>query len=639
MLPEVRHSVRKKLMLVVLATTFTALLLTGIAMVAYDLRTYQQTWVNDLATQADILGRASAPALVFDDPKAARENLALLRARPKISAAAIYTANGGLFATYQRDEADPQFPPAPEANGYRIEERQLVLFRRIESPNEVLGTVYLKASYELYERLRSYLDILGAVMIVSLLVAALMSAWLQAAVTKPILAITEVARQVMTRRDFSLRAQKTTDDELGYLTETFNSMLAEVDRRATALEETNRTLEREMAERRHAESALLAADRRKDEFLATLAHELRNPLAPLRNALEILKMTGANEAASRSARDMMDRQLRQMVRLVDDLLDVSRITTGKLRVKEEEVELHAVIQNAVDTALPLIESRRHELEISLPQSPVYLRGDSTRLAQVFLNLLNNAAKFTDPGGRIGCTAELQNGHVVVTVADTGIGISREMLPLVFDMFAQVDRSLERTFAGLGVGLTLAKRLLELHGGTMEARSEGLGHGSAFIVRLPVISPSTAAGALPREQTVGLRSESRRILLAEDNEDFSSSFATILRAMGHEVLVTHDGLSALEAAHVFKPDVAFLDIGLPKLNGYELARRIRASADGVRAVLIAVTGWGQENDKRRAREAGFDHHLVKPVEPDQVEQILASASASTADRAVRNGKVS
>ncbi len=629
MLPEVRHSVRKKLMLVVLATTFTALLLTGIAMVAYDLRTYEQTWVNDLATQADILGRASAPALLFDDPKAARENLALLRARPKISAAAIYTARGSLFATYQRDDADPDFPRLPEANSYRIQDRQLVLFRRIETPNEILGTVYLKASYELFERLRSYLDILGAVMIVSLLVAVLMSAWLQAAVTKPILAITEVARQVMTRRDFSLRAQKTTDDELGYLTETFNSMLAEVDRRATALEQANLTLEREMGERRHAETALLAADRRKDEFLATLAHELRNPLAPLRNALEILRIAGANESAAQAARDMMDRQLRQMVRLVDDLLDVSRITTGKLRVKDEQVELHAVIRNALDTASPLIESRKHHLTVALPERPVYMRGDATRLAQVFLNLLNNAAKFTEPGGRISCTAQLEDSQVVVTIADSGIGIAPEMLPTVFEMFAQVDRSLERTFAGLGVGLTLAKRLLELHGGSLEAHSAGLGRGSQFVVRLPVTAALAADSAPLPDSTSGTRLDARRrILLAEDNEDFSTSFAMILRAMGHEVHVAHDGLSALEAASVFKPDFAFLDIGLPKLNGYELARRIRALPGAQHVTLVAVTGWGQENDKRRAREAGFDHHMVKPVEPDQVEQILTRAYSSS-----------
>ncbi len=627
-LPEVKHSVRKKLMLVVLAATFTALLLTGVAMVVYDLRTYQRTWVNDLETQADILGRASAPALVFEDPKAARENLSLLRARPKISAAAIYTPKGALFATYHRDDADAKFPRLPDATGHRIEDGQLVLFKRIESSNEILGTVYLKAEYELFERLRSYLDILAAVMFVSLLVAALMSAWLQSAVTQPILAITEVARQVMSRRDFSLRAQKTTDDEVGYLVETFNAMLAEVGRRAAALEESNRTLEHEMSERRNAETALLAADKRKDEFLATLAHELRNPLAPLRNALEILRIAGPNLSAAQSAREMMDRQLKQLVRLVDDLLDVSRITTGKLRVNQDQVELQTVIQNALDTAAPLIEARNHRLSVLLPPEPVYLRGDGTRLAQVFLNLLNNAAKFTDPGGNISCHAETRDRRVIVTVADNGIGISPDTLALVFDMFSQVDRSLERSFAGLGVGLTLARRLIELHGGTLEARSAGLGRGSEFVVSLPTIAaPASSIQRAPVDLGNSAPLSRKRILLAEDNDDFSASFALILRAMGHEVHISRDGAAALEAAAEFKPDVAFLDIGLPKLNGYDLAQRLRKMPLGKRVVLVAVTGWGQENDRRRAREAGFDHHMVKPVEPDQVRRILTSTFAS------------
>ena len=318
-------------MFVVLTTTAVALLLTGTSMMLHDLRTYHETWINDLSVQANLIGSASAPALQFDDVKVARENLELLKIRPRITAAAIYTARGALFATYEMGpKKDFAFPPLPQADGYTVDGREIALFKRIEINNEIVGTVYFRARYELVERLLSYLLILGAVMLTGLFVAGMMAAWLQGSLLSPILSMTDVARQVMTRRDFSLRVAKTTDDEIGYLVDTFNSMLAEIGRRAQALEESNLSLEHEMAERRVAQEALSIADKRKDEFLATLAHELRNPLAPLRNALEIVRTSGEDPKAVQRARDMMERQLRQLVHLVNDLLDVSRITTGKM---------------------------------------------------------------------------------------------------------------------------------------------------------------------------------------------------------------------------------------------------------------------------------------------------------------------
>jgi signal transduction histidine kinase len=484
-LPQIRYSVRQKLMLVVLTITVVALALSGASMLIYELHNFQQTAVSDLMTQADILGRASAPALAFDDRKVARENLAMLRVRPGISQAAIYGANATMFATYVRDTGSkPDFPAYPEAEGYRVQGNQLIVFKGIKDASGYLGTVYLQASYSLFERLWSYLGIFGAVMVVSLIVAVLMSYRLQAAVTTPILAMTQVAREVMERRDFSLRVGKTTEDELGYLVDTFNEMLSEVGKRAHALEQTNRVLEHEMDERRAAEAALRAADQKKDEFLATLAHELRNPLAPLRNALEILRRSGNDENTTKIAHDMMTRQLRQMVRLVDDLLDVSRITTGKIVLQTEPVLLDAVIRNAVEMATPMIEARRHQLTVELPPQPVQLQADPVRLAQVFQNLLNNAAKFTAPGGRIGLRGELQGNRIMVTVTDNGVGIPAELLGEIFDMFAQVDRSLEREQAGLGVGLSLARRLVELHGGTIEAFSDGPGQGARMVVMLP-----------------------------------------------------------------------------------------------------------------------------------------------------------
>jgi signal transduction histidine kinase len=479
------QSIRSKLMLVVLATTLVALVVAAIALVVYESRTYEQASADALVTQAQILGRASAPALVFDDPAAAAENLALLKVQPRIHAAAIYRPTGRLFASYgASDVFGPGFPQRAQSDGYTIEGDEIVVYRRIVEGGEVLGTVFLRAGYDLGARLRDYLGILGVVLVASLLLALLLSAALQRTVTRPILDVTDVARQVIERRDFSLRVTKTTHDEVGFLVDAFNAMLAEVGRRSDALEASNESLKRETAERREAEEALRIANRRKDEFLAMLAHELRNPLAPLRNALEILRQRGGETAVAKDARQMMERQLRQMVRLVDDLLDVSRITTGKLALHTEIVSLQDVIRSAIDTSRPLIDRRQHTLSVSLPPEPLLVAADPTRLAQVFSNLLNNAANYTDEGGHIELLAHADDVAITVSIQDNGIGIARDMLATVFRMFAQADASLERVQGGLGVGLTLARHLVELHGGSIEARSEGVGEGSEFVVRLP-----------------------------------------------------------------------------------------------------------------------------------------------------------
>jgi len=621
MLELFSKSITRKLMLVVLATTFTGLLLSALATLAYDLRTYQSTWLDDLRTQADLIGRSSAPALTFNDPKAANENLALLRSRPAIVAAAIYGPGGKLFASYARDNDRSFVPPTAQPAGHHIDGEHIVVFQPLVANHELVLTVYLRARYELVERLRNYALILGSVMAGSLALAALISLWLQAAFIRPILAVTSVAREVMQRRDFSLRVKKTTRDEIGVLVDAFNDMLNEVGRRAAALEESNRILEHETAERRSAEQALRLADRRKDEFLATLAHELRNPLAPLMNGLEILRMAGANPAVAERSREVMERQLRQMVRLVDDLLDVSRITTGKLMVRRSPVDLQQVIRSAVELAEPFIKSRGHTLEVRVPDEAAWLEADATRLSQVFSNLLNNAAKYTNSGGRIQLDASVAGGKAVVRVTDNGIGLSPAMLSRIFDMFTQVDYSLERSNAGLGVGLTLARRLVELHDGSLEAHSAGPDQGSTFIVTLPLAASVVVPDEAPAAPQTPAGSHFR-ILLADDNVDFANSLATLLRGLGHELLVTEDGVQALKAALPFRPDFAFLDIGLPGMNGYALARALRANAVTSSAVLVAVTGWGQERDRQLAQEAGFDHHMVKPVEPALIRQVLA-----------------
>lgn len=375
---------------------------------------------------------------------------------------------------------------------------------------------------------------------------------------------------------------------------------------------------------RQAQLSLQEADRRKDEFLATLAHELRNPLAPLRNGLSLLRLDDGDEALVDETLTMMERQLQQMVRLIDDLLDVSRISRGKLELRRNPVELAAVITSAVETCRPMIAAAGHQLEITLPEEEIYLDADATRLAQSFANLLNNACKFTEPGGRIGLSANTDQGEVVVVIRDSGMGIPPQMLDRIFEMFTQVDASLERSHGGLGIGLTLVKRLVELHGGTVSARSEGEGKGSEFAVRIPMkpckgSEPMTHDSAQPDQ-----RPAPRRILVADDNRDSAKSLAMMLRALGNEVSIAHDGQEAVDLVASHRPEVAVLDIGMPKLNGYDAARQIRQQSWGEEVVLIALTGWGQEEDKRRSKEAGFDHHLVKPVELATLKQVLEPA---------------
>jgi PAS domain S-box-containing protein len=389
---------------------------------------------------------------------------------------------------------------------------------------------------------------------------------------------------------------------------------------------------RDITARKAAEKALQDADRRKDEFLAMLAHELRNPLAPIRNALHILHAKGPPVPELQWARDVIDRQVRQMSRLVDDLLDVSRIRGGKIVLRKERVELASVVSSAVEASRPLIEKWGHELTVTLPPEPVYLEADATRLSQILTNLLNNAAKYTNQGGRIWLTGERQGDAVLVRVKDTGIGIPREMLPHIFEMFTQVERSLERSQGGLGIGLTLVQRLVALHGGTVEAHSDGPGKGSEFTIRLPVAAQATGEGpqgTADDEQAVA--PAGCRILVVDDNRDAADTLAMLLRMMGHAVHTAHDGLEAVGSASVFQPDVALLDIGLPKLNGYEVARRVREQPGGDKVVLIALTGWGQEEDRRRSREAGFDYHLTKPVELDALQQLLAQTKPGAPNR--------
>jgi PAS domain S-box-containing protein len=380
----------------------------------------------------------------------------------------------------------------------------------------------------------------------------------------------------------------------------------------------------DISDRKRVEDILKNADRSKNEFLATLAHELRNPLAPIRSAAEILHARTPDVPEAQWALEVIDRQVTQMTRLIDDLLDIGRIASNKLELRMERVELGDVLQGAIETSRPLLDSSGHDFEATLPSEPIHLEADATRLAQVVSNLLNNAAKYTERGGRIRLAAERRGTEAVIRVSDSGIGIPSEMISRIFEMFTQADRSVDRSQGGLGVGLTLARRLVELHGGTIEARSEGSGMGSEFVVRLPAIArPITETPRGGKRSNVLDFSSSLRVLVVDDNEDSAAGLGILLEMTGNEVRTAHDGIEALGAAESFRPHVVLLDIGLPKMDGYDVARTIRRQPWGERTVLIAVTGWGEASDRLRSGEAGFDHHLVKPVDIGGLMRLLST----------------
>ena len=392
-------------------------------------------------------------------------------------------------------------------------------------------------------------------------------------------------------------------------------------------------LRADLEERERVAQRLKEADRRKDEFLAMLAHELRNPLAPIRNSLHILRLTSGQNPAAQRLGEMMERQVNHMVRLVDDLLEVSRITRGKIELRPERVELSAVLEHAVETSRPLIEAGGHRLTVTLPDDSLTLKGDPVRLAQVFANLLNNAAKFMDAGGQIWLTARRQDQAVVVSVRDQGLGIPPELLPRVFDMFTQGDRTAGRPRGGLGIGLTLVKSLIELHGGKVHAHSAGKGRGSEFVVTLPLFrgpasDPTDRLEARPARLTL-----IRRVLVVDDNRDAADSLALLLHLMSIDVHVVYDGLEALEAVGSYRPAVVLLDLGMPGIDGWEVARRIRQRPELSAIKLVALTGWGQEEDLLRSRAAGFDAHLVKPVEATALEALLGSWEAVEPERSI------
>jgi PAS domain S-box-containing protein len=713
---------RHKVTALALATTLAALLVSGVALLYYDARGYREGRLHDVRTKAEILARASAAALAFQDVKEAQATVDTLKALPTVGAAALYAASGEPVAAYR--EAGFEVPARAPSPGSSIEGERILFTHPIVEGGDTIGVLYIDAYYGLRDRIEYYLGILGGALLLALGAAYVLSLWLQRAVTQPILAVADAARDVVEKADYTVRAPRPAEYETRLLADAFNQMLEEIARRAAELgesEERFRTIansapvliwmndesgavfvnkayldfigvERQVDVRgfdwtqfvhpedregyvhaylgavranllfeaefrfrrrdgeyrwmrsvgaprltpagerlgytgctfdvhdaRVAADALILADRRKDEFLATLAHELRNPLAPLLMCVNLLRRTGSAEPNEVWARDVIERQVRHMSRLLDDLLDVGRITNNKLELRRQRVSFASVIEAAVETSRPLIAKAGHRFELALPPGEVFVDGDPVRLAQVFSNLLNNAARYTDAGGEIRLAAELAAGRLVVTVKDNGMGIAAEDMPSLFGIFSQSRTALHRAQGGLGIGLFLVKSLVEMHGGSVSAHSDGPGKGTAFTVTLPA---SASRVAQPQEPRSAVKPGALRVLVADDNEDAAESLAAVLRVAGHDVRVAHDGQEAVELAATFRPALALLDIGMPRMNGYEAAQRIRGQEGGAGLLLIAVTGWGQQDDRRRAFEAGFDHHLTKPAQLEDIEVLMA-----------------
>ena len=717
-------------MVVMLVTTAIALSAAGAALLLTDLRDNRASQADDIATEGAILSLVMQPALSFNDLEGAQRNLNAMQARESIRVAALYTIDGTLFAQYVRPGATPAPARGPEkSSGVHVDGGRVELVRPVVLGSEPLGSIYLRAEYDVSQRVRAYLSVLGAVMVIGLIAALLASSWLQRVVSRPMESMANVARQIVQKRDYSFRAAKQTDDEIGVVVDAFNSMLDEVQTHARALEnseklyraigesinygvwvsdaegrniytsdsllklvgltqaqaaefgwseilhpddvedtmkawkETARTgttwyrehrmlgqdgryhsilaqglpirdeagriqrwagINLDISRLKNTERALLEADRRKDEFLATLAHELRNPLAPIRNAVRILDSDAADERQRKWGREVIARQVYRMSLLLDDLLDVSRITRGQLELKKDYVELKSLVGVAVETARPLMDAKQHRLTVSLPNETVNLEADPLRLSQVIGNLLTNAAKYTDPEGNIALSARLQNAELVISIKDDGIGLSPEVIPGLFTMFSQVDSAVDRAEGGLGIGLALVKGLVALHGGRVEVKSEGIGRGSEFIVHLPhrVLAPAGAVVADENDGAANAKTMRRgRVLVVDDNRDAAESLSLVLGFAGYEVLTAFSGADALEIGARERPQAALIDIGMPGMSGHEVARRVRLEAWGKHAVLVALTGWGQDQDKQAAIAAGFNDHMTKPVDPVDVERLL------------------
>lgn len=614
-------SLRQQLTRAAMLTTFLAILLSAGALITYELSVYRSASIVELRAQGDLIARSTAAAIESRDTGVAQSNLALLQKQPRIKAAAVYGRDGAMVASYTPSGGAllARIPPDFEAWGPRYSGNTLEMTQAIERQGVRLGTLYLKAEHDVWSRVAAFALIVLAVGAVSLAVAYYLFVHLQRRITAPLEKMTEVARDVIGSHNWALRAPATDYKDVGVLVDAFNRMLSECETRTSELE-------REMVTRHGVEQELRQADRQKDEFLATLAHELRNPLSPMTSAVALLQMPAASEQTREKALAVLERQLRHIVRLVNDLLDASRVTTGKLSLDNEAVDIGELLKATIEGTQALATQQGLTISLQLPPKALHVHGDAIRLTQVFSNLLSNACRYTLRGGRVDVALAEQDEWVEVSITDTGIGVEPDMQERIFDLFEQADKTLQRGNAGLGVGLTLARQIIQLHNGVLTMSSEGLNRGSCFTVRLRRLEsdapPPAESSASGEPELPALRP--MRILIADDNVDLTESFAEILTSNGHSVEVAHDGAAAVEKAQARVPDIALLDIGMPRLDGYEVARQLRAGAATQGIHLVAITGWGQPADLEAARSAGFDHHLLKPVDPQDLVRLISES---------------
>ncbi len=612
--------------LLAISLTTLAVILGSVSLlvIAHQFFSARQNMTEDLEALVGIMAESTESALVFDDPRAAAAALSTLRAAPNINRATIFTAKGMPFAFYATAQAKAEKAirlPLQAVVQTELDAQHITLGRDILHDGRPIGRLVIESELNrLYDNIVWYALVTLVMAGLALTMAYYIFKHLHRAVTQPLLELRDLTRRVTDERNFSLRADENSGDEMGALAHDFNTMLELIQLRDEKLGE-------EIAERSQAEAALREADQRKDEFLAMLAHELRNPLAPILNAAYILGRPGLDPIRLRWVRETIGGQVEHLTRLVDELLDVSRISRGRIELKQETIEFAHLVTQVLKSARPLIDRKGHHFELNLPDEVVYLKGDPVRLAQVLVNLLDNAAKYTPEGGHIGLTAQVVGKEIEIAVFDDGLGMPTKLLPHVFDLFQQGERTLDRAQGGLGIGLSLVERLVNLHGGRVQAASPGAGLGSRFTIWLPrTETPVVAVVATAPDAECS--HNPLRVLVVDDNEQVAESTAVLLELDGHVVRMACNGLEALQIAGEFRPQVVLLDIGLPGMDGYETARQLRAQAHGDTFYLVAVTGYGDAAARARSRMAGFDAHLAKPVDIAQLNRELASAAETS-----------
>jgi signal transduction histidine kinase/CheY-like chemotaxis protein len=635
-----RDSIRWKLTEATVAASGIALALVSLAFMAYETRSLEQALVRRLSAEADIVALNVASALLFRDPDSAASTLAGLSAEPSVRWAAIYTADGARFAEFNRlgsgagaDANDRALPAELVEAGHRLTADALVLSRPIVFQGTRLGTLLIRAGLaERTERLRSYVALAAAVSLGAFAVAVLLAARMHRSISRPVLSLAQTARAVSERKDYSVRASGAGPGELGLLAATFNEMLDNLERRDEALQEARRRLETTVEERTALYQEAEQANRVKDEFLATLSHELRTPMNAIVGWTSLLAGGSLDAPTAARAVASIDRNAKAQVRLIEDILDVSRIVSGKLRLKVQPVDLPAVVEAAVDALRHAAEAKgvRLQVVVDAESGPIY--GDADRLQQVVWNVVANAIKFTPRDGRVFIQLSRPNSHVELLVRDTGAGIKPEFLPHVFERFRQADSSSTRAHGGLGLGLAIVRHLVELHGGTVHATSEGEGKGATFSVRLPLgplraaveepAAPGTSvtAGARGVEDLTGVR-----VLVVEDDPESRELIESMLGRLGAEVEAAASAAEAMAAMERRAPDVLLSDIEMPGENGYSLIRRIRAlpSERGGRVPAAALTAYARSEDRVAALTAGFQLHLAKPVAGPELAAVVAS----------------